>query len=1144
MGTYFSRICTAACCWFAISAAAQPAKLAVVGVTDELIPAVDVLTAILSSSDDVILLERTEVSRVWKEQSLTGAAVSYGRLGQALDADGLLLLELVRVENHRALRARLIAVRTGVALRQHTYRWPLENASDWSAGAARQFLPLASKLLIKPEHAVPLSLLNLRSATQSPEGKSLEYELTQLLHDRLMQETNILVLERRRLETAFEETQWFAPADSSLLSSSYVLDGTIDQKGYVTRQATISARLVRPGGAESPIEVTGSRTNLVALTEALTAKILGVMQIGHSTSTWRPEEEAASYLAEAKWTFKWGLMREAQSASETSWALGLQTREVAELRVKAWRETGYDRASGVGNMEKSHVGFGWPDANQFADLRRAADAYEQGWKHFVANDPKLDPTWLDLGNTLLGDLTQWLKHYYYTPEAREGQQEAIAQAKQQASRLCASILAHPGYANTDTNKVIWLTKARGAAFWVDTPEEGVAIYREMMKRGMWPSVRRRFVGCIAFQQESGSRLVGGGFESGFDLSSPPLAGWTWANRSRWKTVWDQFINELCAAEDPLTSLEGRYLRCSSAWSAEAFEASARDLLDFVWNSRNSISTTGLEPALSQDLKQLAGPSAYRIKYLNSDRAARMQTNVWGVFEKQMTDLEQLRDALRFFALQPNWDAMALSRWKNTSWTKEQAKELLPAVSQYKSRVMASQLPFQQKQLESWVGQFETQLNSIVSPPPPNPAPTSTAAMASANPTNRPSQRAANWPSDYDLARQAATNKINSIRFWSPQPAGLLSLDEISDFNLSDMLLREGRIWIEAAFISGGDFGQSVQRVLCAVDLKTMTSEFIPLGERVPWVFPKMGRLEQTTFEIYQGSVYRAVGNQLTRYSLSGKKWETLTIPIQPPARLSVVHDKLYLTTSESILELDTAGNTKVLASTRRRPALTPLDPLDGLGAPLLFRGDDKTVRALIGSQFWSSTVSNSDWKVLFEEPRANLPRFYPDGTVLFQAGKLGGQLFSLCPDVNQPEMILPQPFPPTMRPPFQRDTKWQLPFGISATKHSPCLDGTNLWIFADTMRLRWDSARGMNKGKDEPDGLLFGSAPGDAWSVFPVTLNLPDLPLVKSVSAVQHGPFDETLLRSTPDGLVLLHFRTPGFWLIPRSAMNEALTKR
>ena len=68
-----------------------PVKLAIVPESAAAATAVDLLTAEFSKNDQVLMLERAEIDKVYREQSLSAGHRDYLKLGQILGADGLLL---------------------------------------------------------------------------------------------------------------------------------------------------------------------------------------------------------------------------------------------------------------------------------------------------------------------------------------------------------------------------------------------------------------------------------------------------------------------------------------------------------------------------------------------------------------------------------------------------------------------------------------------------------------------------------------------------------------------------------------------------------------------------------------------------------------------------------------------------------------------------------------------------------------------------------------------------------------------------------------------------------------------------------------------------------------------------------------------
>lgn len=138
-------------------------------------PAADLLVVSLSADPGIAVLERAELERVMREQrlALSGpkGALEAGRL---LGADGLILLETHHREMRLVMSVGLVAVKPGVLLRQSDHFWPPENRERWAELVARHHQNLWPRLATLPKDAVPVSILNLRSAVQSGPGEQIE----------------------------------------------------------------------------------------------------------------------------------------------------------------------------------------------------------------------------------------------------------------------------------------------------------------------------------------------------------------------------------------------------------------------------------------------------------------------------------------------------------------------------------------------------------------------------------------------------------------------------------------------------------------------------------------------------------------------------------------------------------------------------------------------------------------------------------------------------------------------------------------------------------------------------------------------------------------------------------------------------------
>jgi hypothetical protein len=177
----------------------------------------------------------------------------------------LLLLETGREGTNQFLNTRLIAVKPGVVLAADKFAWPVQNLTEWSPVFARHLEVNFPKLTVLVKDAIPISVVNLRSALQSDEGRETERQLKLLTIQCLSHEPQFFVLERQRMQSLGEEKD-LKLDDTAFWNGSYLLEGVVDQNGYSKDTVTINVRLTPPkGGAPLQLEAGGPRTNLLAV---------------------------------------------------------------------------------------------------------------------------------------------------------------------------------------------------------------------------------------------------------------------------------------------------------------------------------------------------------------------------------------------------------------------------------------------------------------------------------------------------------------------------------------------------------------------------------------------------------------------------------------------------------------------------------------------------------------------------------------------------------------------------------------------------------------------------------------------------------------------------------------------------------------
>ena len=1117
-----------------------PPRLAVVAEAESLQPAADLLTVMLSTNTGVVLVERAQLDKVLHEQSL---AVASGqdllKLGELLGAGGVLTLQYPDDLNRMEMVLTLVAVKPGVVLRQAHYEWPPRGLVGWCPLAVRQVEPLFPKLTLLAREALPVSILNLRASIRSPETEALERELTRLLYDRLVREPEVLVLERRRLRELAFEKDLIEPTDEPFWNGGFLLEGTIDKEGYSTTSVSISGRIVPPDKQHfTNLEITGARTNLTGIVNDLAARVLAAMKKDGGSAGWDPLAEADRYIDEARWALRWGLHREAQAACEAGWALGRQTKDVAELRVRVWSEGARDTAAAVADPDKRVMHYVRPldpkapidfratlldcppDEARLADLRRALEVYSQDFARFILPDARLDRTWFDLGVSLLEESSGWLRRYYFTAEARVGQEDRIEAVKRLTRDIAEELTRHPGYTQMDAGYVLARVKVKHSAFWVDTPEEGIAIYWGMIRSGEWGRFRTRFVELPAYQNLwlDGLRALTAGqiqvsapeFPAGqLGVENPYLTGWRPKDRARVQSAWNQLVEQMCQDSNAVVAVEGRYLRCAACADEADFEAQLRELLDAMLRNRGALAAASSGTGLLGDTRLMI---ASRWSRLSVERQLGIKDRIWKTFEADFNG----------------------------------------------SPVPSAPAP-------------------AVRPPP----------VAIAPATDRPPAiRSPGMPMsepEVDYLGTVSGKVLEIKRFWNIPQEGVDASTMGFAPRISNVAYREGKIWLWVCYT--GQASDRLPQVFFEVDPRTLRSanreaRFEP-QERGQYLSPPPPDRE---FDIRDGVLYARIFNRLRTYTFADHEWKPAEAVLGDMARPTRLGNQLFFTTRESILQVDPAGSIRVLASTRRRPAVSKLDGMTDYGSPPPFLFETQNgVHVCIRGEIYAWSAKAGDWHLVSRLPGtgSGRVRVFDQGVLCLSvppARPGGGQstptsrpqptgaavglppmsgtpgelwgMFGSRPDL---QLLMRESSPAAAdRSTGTNKPCWTLPKEISLTDHQPGIDGDGLWLF-----LRPVEATAAPSGQPrlrETDGrhaVLLRFEPGITAPIaiplrFAADSEAQAVRALKPVPRFTQSWTTEWNIGLTADGLTLTKSSdtapsVQGFWFIPRADLQPYL---
>ena len=775
-----------------------PVRLALIAETDQASAAGDILTVELSKNPNVTLLDRNEIDKVYREQGLSAVNRDYIKLGQVLGADGVLLLEVnasssgspsvasAFAGNQKPkvdLGVRLVAVRPGVLLASERFAG-VDDLPQWASGFAIHLNPLLPKLTVLAQDAVPISIVNLRAAMQSPETREEERQLTALTIDRLTRERQLFVLERRKLQLLSAEKDLKGMDDSAFWNGSYLLDGTLDRNGFTRDKITIDARLVPPkGGATLPIEVSGSRTNLSDVVNQLADKICESLKLARTAAPWNAADEARNYLEEAKWALKWNLLTQAQNAADSAWALGKRDLDCAMVRVGSYAGT----IPEVDPANLRHI-----DLNQkviyvsVADRPNPAEIdqalhllrmYEEFSQTLPLIEPQQDWPYYVLGLDALQKATGVLRHFYFHPESQADVSEKLADLRAEARAVTAWIGRSSSVRGTywieghlpnsdeiyhdfgeryggGRAKNFYEVELQCGRFWQETPEDCVTLYRSLMESPLFVCIHNELWSL----GEDNSRLI----------------AWNVEDQKRVPAAWQSFVGDLDSSTNDFLRMEARISEFVAAetsrrnanadWSKmpgyghpgsrtmesvyaerdQKMELASRKLFDFVFTNYEAI-ITGREPLLytglglggffshngevipaaeklEDEFRREDGP---RLNALREDYCRR-----FGERLKEMSNRAEFEKQKQYLIAFTPFDYNAFDKvFENMDYSKSQAAELRPLIQAYESNIIAqgnapSTNRWQKVQAQIKADQVQSHLgkrvDKIVNAKPPSP----------------------------------------------------------------------------------------------------------------------------------------------------------------------------------------------------------------------------------------------------------------------------------------------------------------------------------------------------------------------------------------------------------------------------------------
>ena len=930
--------------------ASPPAKLAIITSTKDFAAHADLLTATLSGTAGITLVERDQIDKLLREQELS---LAQGRdalkIGRLLNAEGVLLLERQTEATNEFLSVRLLAVTPGVVAGEHRFALPLTQPTE----LAKSYLPylerLLPKLRVKPGEAIGISVLNLRASLPTASAMTLEQELTSLLRLRLAREPAVFLLERQRLKELAEEKETFVQAEP-FWNSAFTLDGIINRDAIERGTVSIHAKVIPPRGETINLEVRGKRDSLGLVVNDLVEKLLSALKRSVAPSNWQSEAEAEKFFQEALWAYRWGNNQQVMEAADASWSLGLQTRAVAAHRIVARSRIAISARGSPTEYIRGYAFRPPPLPEALLSLTEALEIFRESFAGFSAPTNASDIAWASLGADLLLVVANVLDPYFRRVEFRAGVEGDLHRLRETAREVGnLLIFLRPIHWQRDLNGLpsVFPTPPRmwngtfshvllgTGCIWLETPTETIATFRKLWDPAIYPLIRE-------------------------DLMTGPVPkiGWTARDRVEAFSTWMRFLRDMSAPTNAQVRIDRLRLILIHSADPDELTSTARQLFDEAWAERYQIYRRRLDAPVPIILTNV-------IKKVGNWGAPPVTT-----FQNLAADW-----SIRFAEAQPDfiyldWRELIVALTNKTARSiafspprgnlrTEQARALIAEVETY-----------QREKQDRWgyAGRYIDALRKSL--------PSSTADQPLTSPRLSPAVQPTDWK---------FSTSLRISRIWDLSKIELLP-DRSFGYSVGyrqrsrHMSWNNDRLWFETqTYRKGGH----TRPALVALAPLTMTAEIFeaPYEDFIGIYDPKRSL-------IVGDDQFIAGPGGLWHHNAS-KGWQKPSTELGG-LPVAAFRGNVILSGSDAVLELNPrTEEVRILASTRRNPPASALDRIGMPGEAISVWPGDRLCAVLNGS-VWMYDTNRSDWRAVLSVTNCGeSPELQSGGAIYRQFGNCG-----------------------------------------------------------------------------------------------------------------------------------------------------------
>ncbi|MFA6961370.1 MAG: hypothetical protein WC205_11515 [Opitutaceae bacterium] len=304
--------------------------LAVWGAPDQRDATASLIAELSKRPDAYVVLDREQIERAVGEQALQSGTLSLENIFQAgrlLGADGILWMEGAQGHGHPYTVTRMCAIKSGVVVGWQVDETPLPDLVGWAKLMVARIDGWQTKLGIARDHAVPISLVDLRGVTGALGSVEAGQTLKILLGARLTAQPELFVLERWRLDEVAWENLLNGTTSSGFWNGAWLLDGSITE---VAGEVELNMRLRAADGREMRWSRRGGDPSV--LVGEIATDVMDRIDVKSPAVSWDRKNESREFLAEAEWASRWNLDARALESVEAAIALGEDSVSAQRLR--------------------------------------------------------------------------------------------------------------------------------------------------------------------------------------------------------------------------------------------------------------------------------------------------------------------------------------------------------------------------------------------------------------------------------------------------------------------------------------------------------------------------------------------------------------------------------------------------------------------------------------------------------------------------------------------------------------------------------------------------------------------------------------------------------------------------------------------